>query len=470
MEAQAVAADTSRNPASLSRPKSAPSSHPPPLLRAKSLAGDGRQLPSSSQSLSFSQDSPHTRRRNWLRRRVTSLFQSGTVPEEASAIDFATLRCARHRDQTTTELSDGGAVFAEPAEADCPTCASYRSQALSSSHGSKGLRARLGRLRHGSGSAPSLAPKDTRNRGRSRSPHGLSVSNRTNQDSSAPPMPQRSSSKVLAKGLRKAVRPWKWGRPKSSKLAETATRLERRLSIRPSPAQAVAAGILKQDAVDEAMPTRRVAQNAPRLSIDITEECSVVDDESVILPPPPPVPHYADVEQQQAAIDGNPADNWLAVKLSLKRKLARRPSSAEVSARGIMTPPPSETAKSELQTKLNRRLSIRSERSSLEARNILRDASDEELSERRASVVSRLSRKLSERVSIHELKEKKILKFDAYAEVTETWSRDAYDRRADKPWTRLTNTDKMFIRRELNEFKRVEMDVHPDSEHFTRFH
>ena len=34
-------------------------------------------------------------------------------------------------------------------------------------------------------------------------------------------------------------------------------------------------------------------------------------------------------------------------------------------------------------------------------------------------------------------------RFDAYAEVSETWSRDAYDRRADKPWTRLTNADKV---------------------------
>jgi hypothetical protein len=37
-----------------------------------------------------------------------------------------------------------------------------------------------------------------------------------------------------------------------------------------------------------------------------------------VLPPPPLPPHQADLAQQQAAIDGNPVENMLAVKLSLK--------------------------------------------------------------------------------------------------------------------------------------------------------
>lgn len=43
-----------------------------------------------------------------------------------------------------------------------------------------------------------------------------------------------------------------------------------------------------------------------------------------------------------------------------------------------------------------------------------------------------------------------------------------YDRRADKPWTRLTPKDKAAIRKELNEFKSSEMAVHEDSRHLTR--
>lgn len=43
-----------------------------------------------------------------------------------------------------------------------------------------------------------------------------------------------------------------------------------------------------------------------------------------------------------------------------------------------------------------------------------------------------------------------------------------YDRRADKPWTRLTPKDKAAIRKELNEFKSSEMAVHEESRHLTR--
>ncbi len=44
-----------------------------------------------------------------------------------------------------------------------------------------------------------------------------------------------------------------------------------------------------------------------------------------------------------------------------------------------------------------------------------------------------------------------------------------YDRRADKPWTRLRPEDKASIRKELNEFKSREMTVHPESEYMTRY-
>lgn len=44
-----------------------------------------------------------------------------------------------------------------------------------------------------------------------------------------------------------------------------------------------------------------------------------------------------------------------------------------------------------------------------------------------------------------------------------------YDRRADKPWTRLTPRDKAAIRKELNDFKSMEMEVHEESKHLTRY-
>ena len=76
-----------------------------------------------------------------------------------------------------------------------------------------------------------------------------------------------------------------------------------------------------------------------------------------------------------------------------------------------------------------------------------------------------LLRKLSFRPTVDELKEKKIIRFNDYIEVTQAHD---YDRRADKPWTRLTPKDKAAIRKELNEFKSSEMAVHEGSRHLTR--
>jgi hypothetical protein len=58
------------------------------------------------------------------------------------------------------------------------------------------------------------------------------------------------------------------------------------------------------------------------------------------------------------------------------------------------------------------------------------------------------------------------IKFCEYVEVSEV---EKYDRKADKPWTRLTPEQKAQIRRELNDFK-AEMDVHESSRPLTRFH
>jgi len=47
---------------------------------------------------------------------------------------------------------------------------------------------------------------------------------------------------------------------------------------------------------------------------------------------------------------------------------------------------------------------------------------------------------LSFRPTVTELKERRIIKFNDYIEVTEV---ELYDRRADKPWLRLTPKDKV---------------------------
>jgi len=47
---------------------------------------------------------------------------------------------------------------------------------------------------------------------------------------------------------------------------------------------------------------------------------------------------------------------------------------------------------------------------------------------------------LSFRPTVEELKERKIIKFCDYIEVSDI---EMYDRRADKPWTRLTPRDKV---------------------------
>jgi hypothetical protein len=89
----------------------------------------------------------------------------------------------------------------------------------------------------------------------------------------------------------------------------------------------------------------------------------------------------------------------------------------------------------------------------------------EELKKSKEEKKSYLLRKLSFRPTVEELKEKKIIRFNDYIEVTQAQD---YDRRADKPWTRLTPKDKAAIRKELNEFKSSEMAVHEGSRHLTR--
>ncbi|XP_034093934.1 phosphatase and actin regulator 2 isoform X2 [Gymnodraco acuticeps] len=164
----------------------------------------------------------------------------------------------------------------------------------------------------------------------------------------------------------------------------------------------------------------------------------------------------------------------LAIKIrrrdTLNIKLGNRPSQRELEEKNIL-PRSSEMERSEFRqmigSKLVRRLSQRPSTDELEQRNILKQKNESEEQEARQEIKRRLSRKLSVRPTVAELVARRILRFNEYVEVTD--AKD-YDRRADKPWTRLTPSDKAAIRKELNEFKSREMAVHEDSKQFTRFH
>uniref|UniRef100_A0A1A7Y7E2 Phosphatase and actin regulator n=1 Tax=Iconisemion striatum TaxID=60296 RepID=A0A1A7Y7E2_9TELE len=155
---------------------------------------------------------------------------------------------------------------------------------------------------------------------------------------------------------------------------------------------------------------------------------------------------------------------------TLNIKLGNRPSKKELEEKNIL-PRSSEMERHELRQQIGcalvRRLSQRPTTEELEQRNILKQKNEEEEKEARREIKRKLTRKLSLRPTVAELVARRILRFNEYVEVTD--AKD-YDRRADKPWTRLTPADKAAIRKELNEFKSREMEVHEDSKHFTRFH
>uniref|UniRef100_G1NJS2 Phosphatase and actin regulator n=2 Tax=Neognathae TaxID=8825 RepID=G1NJS2_MELGA len=148
--------------------------------------------------------------------------------------------------------------------------------------------------------------------------------------------------------------------------------------------------------------------------------------------------------------------------------LGNRPSKKELEDKNILQRT-SEEERQEIRhqigTKLVRRLSQRPTTEELEQRNILKQKNEEEEQEAKREIKRRLSRKLSLRPTVAELQARRILRFNEYVEVTDS---PDYDRRADKPWARLTPADKAAIRKELNEFKSTEMEVHEESRQFTR--
>nr|XP_039256990.1 phosphatase and actin regulator 2-like [Styela clava] len=153
---------------------------------------------------------------------------------------------------------------------------------------------------------------------------------------------------------------------------------------------------------------------------------------------------------------------------TLAMRLNNRPSREDLESRNIIpSPQKSDSEKDEVKINLTRRLSQRPSKEELQQRNILPDATADEKRQDRERVKRQLTRKLSMRPTVKELVERKVLNWHEYVEVYEVQN---YDRRADKPWTRLTPSDKAMIRKELNDFKATEMEVHEESRRFTRFH
>ncbi|XP_026794833.1 phosphatase and actin regulator 2 isoform X5 [Pangasianodon hypophthalmus] len=218
-------------------------------------------------------------------------------------------------------------------------------------------------------------------------------------------------------------------------------------------------GSRKQQGVNVESPEVTVIPNAVRETA-----ASDSDSDGPIL--------YKDEEEEDE--DDEYTSSSLASKIrrrdTLAIKLGNRPSKKELEEKNIL-PRTSETERQELRQqigcKLVRRLSQRPTTEELEQRNILKQKNVEEEHEAKQEIKRRLSRKLSLRPTVAELVARRILRFNEYVEVTEA---KAYDRRADKPWTRLTPADKAAIRKELNEFKSKEMEVHEESKQFTRFH
>ncbi|XP_051932938.1 phosphatase and actin regulator 3b isoform X2 [Hippocampus zosterae] len=152
-------------------------------------------------------------------------------------------------------------------------------------------------------------------------------------------------------------------------------------------------------------------------------------------------------------------------------KLRNRPSKQELEDRNIFpvrSDQERQAIRQQIEMKLAKRLSQRPAVEELESRNILKQRNDLTEQEERREIKQRLNRKLNQRPTVDELRHRKILiRFSDYVEVAKAQD---YDRRADKPWTRLSAADKAAIRKELNEFKSTEMEVHSSSKHLTRFH
>ena len=120
----------------------------------------------------------------------------------------------------------------------------------------------------------------------------------------------------------------------------------------------------------------------------------------------------------------------------------------------------------QIELALSRRLSQRPSIEELKARNICRNKSEKQEKEDREKIKKELSRRLSQRPNVEVLKKKKILKFEEYVDVYEVPN---IERKAEKPWTKLTPQDKADIRKELNEYKVKYSLIHWTCNSFVQF-
>lgn len=202
----------------------------------------------------------------------------------------------------------------------------------------------------------------------------------------------------------------------------------------------------------------------PKLPLCLQEEEKESDSDSE-----GPIPYRDEEEEDDDEIHQSALANRVKRKDTLAMKLSSRPSEPETNLNSWPRKSKEEwnEIRHQIGNTLIRRLSQRPTAEELEQRNILQPKNEADRQAEKREIKRRLTRKLSQRPTVAELLARKILRFNEYVEVTDAQD---YDRRADKPWTKLTPADKAAIRKELNEFKSSEMEVHVDSKHFTRYH
>ncbi|XP_037683919.1 phosphatase and actin regulator 4 isoform X3 [Choloepus didactylus] len=214
-------------------------------------------------------------------------------------------------------------------------------------------------------------------------------------------------------------------------------------------------------AFNEDMASTSVKPKLPQcLQEQVKEKESDSDSEGPI--------QYRDEEDEDES-QNNALASKVKRKDTLAMKLNHRPSEPELNLNSWPRKSKEEwnEIRHQIGNTLIRRLSQRPTPEELEQRNILQPKNEADRQAEKREIKRRLTRKLSQRPTVAELLARKILRFNEYVEVTDAQD---YDRRADKPWTKLTPADKAAIRKELNEFKSSEMEVHEESKHFTRYH
>lgn len=177
---------------------------------------------------------------------------------------------------------------------------------------------------------------------------------------------------------------------------------------------------------------------------------------------------FTDIDENEIVTPNNVVTH-LASKISRRNsllvKLNRRPSLKKLVDVNIiheMDPVDILNLKIKISRQLNQRLKSRPSIDEVQNTGILKNSAANDTNN-----IDSLEEKILNRSTISSLYEKKILRFNQYVEVV---SSQQYDRRGDKPWMTLSPKDKAAIRKELNEFKELEMDIHENSRHLTRFH